>query len=50
MLLPVLATVWPNAEVVSVPWTAPLLSVTVRSLPSPSNSGVSPSFLMSALP
>ena len=50
MLLPVLATVWPNAEVVSVPWTAPPLLVTVRSDPSPSNSGVSLSFRMSESP
>ena len=50
MLLPLLATVCPKAESVRLAVTAWLAFVTVRSEPRPSNSGVSPSFLMSEFP
>jgi len=50
MLLPLLATAWPKAESVRLVVTLWLEFVTVRSEPSPSNSGVSPFFLMSEFP
>ena len=45
-----LATVCPNAANVRLAVTVWLLFVTVRSEPRPSNSGVSPSFLMREFP
>ena len=50
MLLPLLATVCPKAEGVRLAVTAPLPFVTVRSEPSPSNSGVFSSSLIRRLP
>ncbi len=50
LLDPVLTTACPKAGVISVPYTAPEELVTVRSDPSPSKSGVSPSLRTSAFP